>query len=233
MNERQYRVIRGGESAVIFARQLKSSPLRVTEAANRLEATLHDAKDADAKQLSAKKLRRAPHISLNRAKKILVRKHLDPIVADGLEMFAGLPGIKESLRLPRIKDAPAKHLQAAERVRRVAEEHEQEFIRDRNYSPDFLEQLDWAAQNLEAAARVEPGAARAQYTRATQHVKEEIARVRRALDVLDSRMTEAYLDDHETLQSWRRASRVPAKLGRPKKRKPMKRRGRAEAAPSP
>jgi hypothetical protein len=46
-------------------------------------------------------------------------------------------------------------------------------------------------------------------------------------------MTEAYLDDHETLQSWRRASRVPAKLGRPKKRKPMKRRGRAEAAPSP
>jgi hypothetical protein len=234
MNQRQYRVIRAGESAVIFARELKNPPLRVTEAANRLEATLDDAKHADVEQLSAKQLRRAPHISMNRAKTILVRKHLDPIVADGLEMFAGLPGIKESLRLPRIKDAPAKHLEAAERVRRVAEEHEKEFIRDRNYGPDFLEKLDLAVQNLEAAARVAPGTARAQYTRATQHVKEEIARVRRALDVLDSRMAEAYLDDDPTLKNWRHASRVPGKIGRPKKRKPrVKRGGRAEAAPSP
>lgn len=70
-------------------------------------------------QIVAKNNRRAPHLSLNRAKTILLRKHLDPIAADGVEMFAGLPGIEESLRLPRIKDVPEKHLAAAERVRQV------------------------------------------------------------------------------------------------------------------
>jgi len=219
MNNRQYRVIRAAQSAIVFARQLENAPLRLTEAAKRLETALGDLLDAEGEQLGAKNLRKAPHISLNRAKTVLLRKHLDPIAADGLEIFAGLPGIEESLRLPRIKDVPAKHLEAAVRVRRVAEEHEQEFIKDRNYNPDFLEELDLAVQNLEAAARVEKGAARVKYTRATENVKEEIQRLRRALDVLDTRVREVYLDDEVTMKRWQRESRVPAKLGRPKKRK--------------
>ena len=68
-------------------------------------------------------------------------------------------------------------------------------------------------------ARVEKGAARAKYTLATEDVKEEIAHVRRAFDVLDTRVLEAYLDDKTTLSHWRGSSRVPAKLGRPRKRK--------------
>jgi hypothetical protein len=44
MNERQYRVISAGDSAVIFARALKNAPVRVTEAAKRLEATLDERK---------------------------------------------------------------------------------------------------------------------------------------------------------------------------------------------
>lgn len=228
MNQRQYRVTRAAESAVIFARGLKDAPVRVTEAGKRLDAAVQDLKDAELTQLNAKNLRRAPHISLNRAKTVLLRKHLDPIAADGLELFAGFPGIEESLRLPRIKDAPEKHLAAAERVRRVAEEHEQEFINDRNYNADFLEKFDQAVRDLEAAANVGPGVARAKYTRTTQDVKDEIARVRRALDTLDTRIREAYLDDESTLKRWRWESRVPAKIGRPKKRK-----RRDESGPEP
>jgi hypothetical protein len=164
--------------------------------------------------------RTQPRYSVNRAKTILLRKHLDPICADGLELFSGLPGIKETLQVPRIKDAPEKHLKAAERVRRIAEEHEREFIDERDYSENFLEKYDMAVRDLEAAARVERGAARVKYTRATADLNDEISRVRRVFDVLDSRMLEAYLDDHSTIQQWRRASRVPAKTGRPKKRKP-------------
>lgn len=219
MNERQYRLIRAAKSAIGFVLLLKDLPVRVAEAAKRLEAALRDLGVAELEQLAAKNLRSAPHMSLNRARKVLLRKHLDPIAADGLEMFSGLPGIEESLRLPRIKDVPAKHLEAAERVRRVAAGHEQEFITQRSYSADFLEQFDSAVQNLEAAARVERGAARVTYTRATEDVREAIARVRRALDVLDTRVREAYLDDHLTLKRWRWESRIPAKIGRPRKRK--------------
>jgi hypothetical protein len=37
--------------------------------------------------------------------------------------------------------------------------------------------------------------------------------------VLDTRILEAFLDDRSTLSLWRRTSRVPAKTGRPKKKK--------------
>ena len=174
---------------------------------------------AEQQQLRAKHRRKVPRCSLTRAKTILLRKHLDPIAADGLEMFSGLPGIKQTLKVPRIKDSADKHLEAAKRVRRVAEEHEQEFINERNYNDNFLEKFDEAVRDLEAAAGVDRGFARANYTKATANMKQQIERVRRVFDTLDTRMTEAYLDDVTTLQLWRSASRVKAKLGRPKKRK--------------
>jgi len=222
MNDREYRVIDAAKSGISFASSLKPRSPRIAEAAERLKAALREASEADVQQLSARKLRRAPRISLDRAKTILLRKHLDPIVADGLVMFAGLPGIEQDLKLPRSKDGPDLHLKAAERVRRLAVEHEQEFISERNYTQNFLERFDVAVRDLEAAARVERGAARARYTRATAQVKERIKAVRRAFDVLDTRIREAYLDDEAELKLWARASRVPAKTGRPRKRKAAK-----------
>jgi hypothetical protein len=134
-------------------------------------------------------------------------------------MFAGLPGIKDSLKLPRIKDVHEKHLEAAKRIRRVAEEHEQELITECDYDENFLESFDVAVRDLEAAAGVQRGAARAKYTRATEDVKEAIARVRRALNTLDTRIVEAYLGDRQLLKRWRKESRVPPKMGRPKTRR--------------
>ena len=219
MNNRQSRVIQAAETAVAFVSQLEQPPSRVTEAAKRLHATVREVRHAEVKQLSARGSLRAPRYSVNRAKTILLRKHLDPIAADGLELFAGLPGIEESLRVPRIKDTAQEHLQAAERLRKVAEEHEREFITERNYGEDFLEKFDAAVRDLEAAERVDRGFARGKYSRATMDVKEEITRVRRAFDTLDTRMHEAYLDDASILKLWRRESRIPAKTGRPRKRK--------------
>ena len=219
MNDRQSRVIRAAKSGIAFVAQLKHAPSRVTDAAERLKEAVRAAEAAQLEQLGASNTLRAPRKALNRAKTILLRKHLDPIAADGLEMFDGLPGIEESLKVPRIKDRPETHLEAAGRLRRVAKEHEQEFIDERNYSEDFLVQFDCAVQDLETAAAVDRGAARAQYTRATADVKEEIARVRRAFDALDTRIVEAYLDIPHTIKLWRRLTRVPAKLGRPRKRK--------------
>lgn len=232
MNNRQSRVTRGAEAAVTFVSTLKKPPSRITEAARRLEAAVGDVRAAELKQLGAKHSRGAPRYSVNRVKTILLRKHLDPIAADGLEIFAGLPGIEDSLRVPRIKDAPEQHLKAAERMRRVAEEHEQEFITERNYNENFLQKFDAAVRDLEAAARVDRSAGGAKYTRATEDVKEAIARVRRAFDVLDTRILEAYLDDDNILELWRQKRRVPAKTGRPRKRKPRAARANMSSSPA-
>lgn len=220
MNQRQNRLISAADAGIIHVVSLKDPPPRVTAAAKRLTEVVKEAKAAEQQQRKANYQRRAPQYSLNGAKRILFLKHLGPVVADGLEMFAGFPGIEETLRAPRVKDKPQKILEAAGRVRGFAEAHEQEFIDDRNYSPDFLEQFDLAMQNLEAAARADQGVARAKYSQATREMQDEIARVRRALGALDARMREAYLDDPKKLKLWRHASRMPAKRGRPKKRKP-------------
>ena len=229
MNNRQSRLLAAAESAIAFVLGLKNVPSRVIDAAKRLKEAVRAARAAEEKQFSAKVARRVPRYSITRAKTVLLRKHLGPIAADGLEMFSGLPGIEESLQLPRIKDRPEKHLEAAKRVRRIAEEHAQEFINERNYNDDFLEKFHEAVCDLEVAARLDQGFARANYTRATENMKDEIARVRRVFDTLDTRMAEAYLDDLTVLQLWRRASRVPAKMGRPKKRKSDGRRSTEKA----
>jgi len=219
MNNRQERVIAAAKNSVGWVRRLENAPPRVTKAADRLEEALNEASAAREAQLNAKNYRKAPLISVTEAKTILVKKHLHPMRADGLELFAGLPGIEETLRIPPIKNGPAAHLKAAERVRRVAEEHEQEFIRERNYSENFLEKFDKAVEDLRAAAQVDHGSARVKYTRATDDVKEELTRVRRAFDTLDTRVVEAYLGNAYVLDLWRQASRVKAKTGRPRKRK--------------
>jgi hypothetical protein len=234
MNNRDSRLMLAAQSAAGFALRLKDPPARITDAAKRLQAAMKAVGKAAAAQLHAKITLRSPLASANRARKLLLRKHLDPIAADGLEMFAGLPGIEDSLKVPRIKDAPEKYLQAAERIRRVAEEHEREYIKERNYDEDFLEQLDRAVQYLEAATRVDHGAARAMYSRATADVKKQIEALRRAFDALDTRMVGEFLDDDFTLDRWRATSRIPAKTGRPRKRKTgVRRGGRLELVSSP
>jgi hypothetical protein len=220
MNNRQERVTVAARSAVGWVRDLEKAPKRVTQAAERLREALDAASATRAKQRHAKDSRRAPRYSISEAKTILLKKHLHPIAADGLVMFAGFPGIEETLKIPRIKDAPDAHLKAAERVRRVAEEHEEEYINGRDYSDNFLEQFDKAVRDLESAARVDKGSARAKYTRATDDMKDQIAAVRRAFDALDTRMVEAYMGDRLILETWRKVSRVKAKTGRPRKKKP-------------
>ena len=236
MNDRQFRVVAAGQSGVQFVGGLKEPPLRLTEAANRLRVAVSSVDEAAQNQLAARYARQPAGLSTKRAKTVLLRRHLRPLAADGLELFAGLPGIEDTLRVPRSKDTPAAFLKAAERIRQVAVEHEQEYITGRAYSEDFLEQFDRAVQLLKTAAQADQGLARARYTKATQEVKEHIANVRRALDVLDTTMHAVYLDDRGTLKLWRKAIRVPARRGRPKKRKTDSSRGRIpefEGAPLP
>jgi hypothetical protein len=198
---------------------LKPDTLRVTAAADRLDVAVQAARNASAKQHSARVARGMPHKSAARAKKILFHKHLVPIATDGLALLAGTAGIDAELELPRLKAPPEEHLRAARRVRSVATLYERMYIDARDYEADFLDRFDTAVDDLSQAVSAGKGAGRADYTAATSKVTEAVAEVQRCLDSLDARMNEACFDDQTLLREWRRATRIPGKIGRPKRRK--------------
>jgi hypothetical protein len=219
MNNRQDRVCRAASKAVTCARDLKPRHSRVSAAADRLEASVEAARAASAKQLVARKARGQPRHSVKRAKAVLFHVHLVPIATDGLELLAGMPGIEEELNLPRLKAPAEEHLRAAKRVRRVAMEHNALFVESRDYDATFLERFDEAVRDLGQAESAGTGAGRAAYTAATREVQEAVEEVQRCFDSLNARMNEVCFGDREALAEWRRQSRIPGKIGRPKKRK--------------
>jgi hypothetical protein len=219
MDSRQDRVCRAAESSVACARRLRPAHPRVLAASDRLETAVAAARAASSRQHSAKTARGLPHNSADRARKILFHKHLVPIATDGLELLAGVEGVAPELELPRLKAPPAEHVRAARRVRAVAAQYERMYVDARNYDLDFLEQFDRAIGDLEQATRAGRADARADYSAATLDVKEAVEEVRRRFDSLHARMNEALFDDRALLREWRKCSRIPGKIGRPKKRK--------------
>lgn len=233
MNSVQERVVRAGQSALDFALELRAAPSRVTSAVERLRLAVEAAQRTGVSQGAARIGRGTPGQSVVRAKSNLLRQHLRPIAADALELFAGLPGLRESLRLARLKAPAARHLDAAKRVRRVAEEHAEELIEERDYPPDFLKRFDAAVANLEAAAGSARGSAQREYSRLTAELEKQISAIRQALDSLGARIAESYGDERAVLETWRRARRIPAKRGRPKKKREPSPKERPEAPAAP
>src|SRR5436305_15133922 len=88
MNNRQSRLTAAARNSVGWVLNFKKATPRVTQAAKRLQEALDAASAAEAKQRHAKGSRKAPRYSISEAKTILLKKHLHPIAADGLEMFA-------------------------------------------------------------------------------------------------------------------------------------------------
>jgi hypothetical protein len=219
MNTRQDRVCRAAESSVTCAKRLQPDHPRVTSAADRLVAAVQLARVASATQEAARVARGLPHHSVDRAKKILFHKHLVPIATDGLELLAERESIEADLQLPRFKAPAEEHLRAAERVRRVAARYEAMYVDSRDYASDFLDHFDRAVGDLIQAANAGKDAGRVEYTAATRRVKEAVDEVQRCFDSLDARMKEACFDDRRLLREWRTCSRIPGKIGRPKKRK--------------
>ena len=219
MNSRQDAVCRAAESSVRCARRLKPDHPQVRPAADRLDEAVRNARALALKQAAARDARSLPQNSVEHAKKILYQQHLVPVATDGLQLVS-LENV-EALRVPPLK-APAKeHLAAAARVREIAARHQPMFI-DQNYPPDFLERFDVAVEDLRRATAGGKNAAIAAYTDATREVRTAVEEVHRCLDSLDARMNAACFGDRKLSGEWRKGSRTPGKIGRPKKRRGRK-----------
>jgi hypothetical protein len=213
MTSRQERVVASITGALVFLGSLTDKSPRIQLLEQELCAALARIDKAAATQRADKNRRGRPGESVQAAKSVLRTKHLKPIADSGPRLLAGLPGIRESLRMPLAKASVEVHVAAAKRFAENVRPHGKAFWKA-GYSRTFLKELAQAAQALAEAAD-DPTSVIAAYTKSTGQLGDEIRDARALIKELDSAfMTEWRRDDPQT-KNWQRAKRVPARLGRP------------------
>jgi hypothetical protein len=207
--------------SLVFLGSLKSKSTRIQLLEQQLGEAYGRIEKALAKQKSDKQSRSRPGNNVRAAKSHLRTMHLKPIAESGPRLLAGLPGIRDSLRMPIAKASVDLHVEAAQRFADNVRPHAKVFWKA-GFSRTFLKELDQAARALTKAA-ADPTSVIAAYSQSTDRVADEIRRGRDLIRELDSAfMAESQRDDILML-GWGRAKRIPARVGRPPKSRPKSR----------
>ena len=142
--------------------------------------------------------------------------HLLRIRKRGRVLLKGLPGIDESLRVPHDRAPNDKLIAAAKRIADAVRPHAKVFHRAM-FSKDFIKRMERAADALAKAAEAPPEV-RSARPLATKELKKAISDARLVVDSLDGLMAAHYSPRSPELSTWRKAKRVGARVGRPRKR---------------
>jgi hypothetical protein len=220
MNNRQLRVVSSIDGAIVFLMNVLNASPRIRV----LYKQLLDAREAVDKawvyQAGAAKSRAGPGKTVKAAKAHLRIKHLKPLADSGPDLLDGMPGIKESLRMP-IRDASVEeHLEAVKRFTNAVRPHAKAFYKA-GFDRAFLKQLDQAAVALKVAAS-DPQSARRALSQSTKQVARHLQLCRHLIKQLDSAIVAEYHDRPLDIKLWRGSKRIPARIGRPPKKRPPK-----------
>jgi hypothetical protein len=157
-------------------------------------------------QAEGRRLRRAAVSRQPALRKALRDQHLAPIAQIARALLADAPGIEKALRMPAYNLNPLRFIAEANAMRSAAAPYEAQFI-EAGRPADFLAQLDAATEALRQSIL---GKARnlGQQVGARAGLASEIKRGRRLVDVLDTIVKAAFLDDADVLAEWRSAKRI-------------------------
>jgi hypothetical protein len=214
MNSRQARALRSIESALSFLKGPKITVPRIASTRADLEASLARLKGLWVAQSSAFLSRGGDGIRAKNARRELRVKQLLPIARRGKLLLKGLPGIEDALRVPHSRASDESLLDAAERIATEVRPHAKVFVKS-GFARTFIRDLERAAEafrRVSSAGRTELSRS----SRLTADLREEIAHARSIVATLDSMMLAEFEADTSTIELWRRAKRIPAKLGRPR-----------------
>lgn len=216
MNARQKRRGNSIDHSLGTLRQLKPMPPTLAHAAADLRAAYDELRRQEATQDIARKLLGAHGKSLDIARRNLREKNLLPIVKRGKVLLKGLPGLREELRLPRVRASDAEWVAAARRIAKAMRQHKKVFV-GAQFPPDFLQALERAARELHVVSRSENAQAR-QRSMSTRAVADGLAHCRDLVAAIDSLAVAAGVDPR-WLALWRKAKRIPKRVGRPPRKK--------------
>jgi len=216
MNARQKRGGNSIDHSLGTLRQLKPMPPTLAHAAADLQAAYDELRRQEATQDIARRSLGAHGKSLAITRRNLREKHLLPIVRRGKVLLKGWPGIREELRLPRVRASDAEWVAAARRIAKAMRPHKKVFL-NAQFSPDFLQGLERAARELHATSRSENAQA-TQRALSTRAVAEGLRHCRDLVAAIDSLAVAADVDPR-WLALWRKAKRIPKRVGRPPRKK--------------
>lgn len=216
MNNRQHRVLHSLEGAVQWLAARKHQGKRIESLRRELAEAFANLNDLVRRQAGESGLVSLESGSVRRARQELRVKHLAPIVHRGRLLLKGLPGIEESLRMPHVRASNAEWMAASKKILKAVRPHAKAF-RDAGFDKDFVAQAERTAKRLSATSATTDTALsrRAHITHSIPAALRQGRDIVRAID----RILAAEEPDASTLISWRAAIRVPARLGRPRKRR--------------
>ena len=214
MNSRQERVVRSIDNArQVFGRLGVKAP-ELLAAHEELEAACDSLREATVQQFNAH-----PGVhgrGLRNLRRELRVVHLLRIRKRGRVLLKGLPGIDDSLRVPHDRAPNDDLIAAAKRIADAVRPYAKAFHRAK-FAKDFIKRMERAADALAKAADAPPDP-RSDRPLATKKLKDAIKDARLVVDSLDGLMAAHYAPRSPELRTWRKAKRVGARIGRPRKR---------------
>lgn len=203
-------------TSLVFLKRMKRRPPRVVVLHHELaEIDARIERNAGTQAYTAT-VRGLPNAMAHSACEELRIRHLIPICRQGVHLLRGLPGIREALRIPHNSASAEEHLAAVKRVSDAVRPHVAAFHQAK-YSRGFLTQLQRAAKKLERAS-ANPGSNRARLSILTREIAADVRAGRGTIARLDAVIKAEFHDDPELLADWARHKRIPARIGRPRKR---------------
>jgi hypothetical protein len=220
MTNRQRRALVSIDAAIAFLGSFTGASRRIRVLYEQLLDARQKLASACVNQLGAAQSKAVPGKTIKVAKAHLRTRHLKPLADSGPDVLEGMPGIRESLRMP-IRDASvADHLAAVERFTNAIRPHAKAFYKA-GFDRAFLKQLDTAAKALESAAS-EPQSVRRALSTSTKDVERHLQRARSLVKKLDSAIVAECQDRPSDIVLWRSCKRIPGRMGRPPKKRPPK-----------
>jgi hypothetical protein len=186
--------------------------------------------DVLAKQWRARGGRQATSKTIDNAKRTLRRRHLIRISRKARRLFRHDADVLKALRVPASRDTPQEHAKAAQAMARALRPHVT-FCLAEGFRHGFLTDLQEAGKQLAKMAK-ESDTARAEYSRATRHLAQEVREARETVAELDTELQALFVPGESfarelygfstTVAMWKQAIKVRKLVGRPPKKRSVR-----------
>jgi hypothetical protein len=227
--QNQFQSIRGGIGALAGMPDAPefSGIGRLRDEMTEHAATLHELSIA---QELAVRVRAGAAAEVRSLTKDLRIDHLIPIVRRARRVFKHESSMIKVLRVPRVRATALKHAHAALAIVKVLRPHVA-FCQTEGFRPGFLTRLREAATELRAKAK-RVGQCRADLTRTTWRIRQELREAREAMSIIGPELRALGRDvsgagpvakvAESLFRSWSNAAKVGKRIGRPRARRNAK-----------
>jgi len=186
-------------------------------AARRLAAARVELEDLSVQERDAKRLVPWDGVEIRKRSRDLRKEYLSPVAkaAKAIDGFVrDTPGAAKALRMPHPKDSVALHVEAGDRFAKFLKEHLTSFLKESGFDRNFLSKLRAATDELRKQSQF-AHSTRGERSRLLREIKSQLKKGRAQIDLLKV-LLEPLLIERQLETMWALASRVGAKIGRPR-----------------